>query len=88
MNCRGIFWCRCLSRFCCGSPLKAHPITQTAEDVVDHAVKSVEVLAIENGKIKVLRHYFDLMTMLQQIGAMDPPVTALASRLHSAARDD
>jgi hypothetical protein len=35
----------------------------------------------------VLRHYFDLMTMLQQIGAMDPPATAVASRLHSPARD-
>ena len=34
-------------------------------------VKSVEVIEIEDGKIKVLRHYFDLMTMLQQIGAMD-----------------
>ena len=50
-------------------------------------VKSVEVIEIEDGKIKALRHYFDLMTMLQQIGAMDPPATAVASRLHSAARD-
>jgi steroid delta-isomerase-like uncharacterized protein len=50
-------------------------------------VKAVEVIEIEDGKIKVLRHYFDLMTMLQQIGAMDPPLTAVASRLHSAARD-
>jgi steroid delta-isomerase-like uncharacterized protein len=49
-------------------------------------VKSVEVLEIENGKIKVLRHYFDLMTMLQQIGAMDQAETAVASRLHSPAR--
>jgi steroid delta-isomerase-like uncharacterized protein len=48
-------------------------------------VKSVEVIEIEDGKIKVLRHYFDLMTMLQQIGAMGPPGTAIASRLHSAA---
>ena len=32
-------------------------------------VKSVEVIEIEDGKIKVLRHYFDLMTLLQQIGA-------------------
>src|SRR4029450_3693996 len=38
-------------------------------------VKSVEVIEMENGKIKVLRHYFDLMTMLQQIGAMDQAVT-------------
>jgi len=36
-------------------------------------VKSVEVIEIEDGKIKVLRHYFDLMTILQQIGAMHPP---------------
>jgi steroid delta-isomerase-like uncharacterized protein len=48
-------------------------------------VRSVEVIEIEDGKIKVLRHYFDLMTMLQQIGAMGPPGTAIASRLHSAA---
>jgi steroid delta-isomerase-like uncharacterized protein len=44
-------------------------------------VKSVEVIEIEDGKIKVLRHYFDLMTILQQIGAMDPAGTAVASRL-------
>ena len=50
-------------------------------------VKSVEVIEIEDGKIKALRHYFDLMTMLQQIGAMDRAVAAVASRLHSAARD-
>ena len=50
-------------------------------------VKSVEVIEIENSKIKVLRHYFDLMTILQQIGAMDPAGTAVASRLHGAARN-
>jgi SnoaL-like domain len=33
------------------------------------------------------RHYFDLMTLLQQIGAMDEAETTVASRLHSAARD-
>jgi steroid delta-isomerase-like uncharacterized protein len=49
-------------------------------------VKSVEVIEIEDGKIKVLRHYFDLMTILQQIGAMDQAETAIASRLHSGAR--
>jgi steroid delta-isomerase-like uncharacterized protein len=48
-------------------------------------VKAVEVIEIESGKIKVLRHYFDLMTLLQQIGAMDEAETAVASRLHSAA---
>ena len=46
-------------------------------------VKSVEVIEIEDGKIKVLRHYFDLMTILQQIGAMDQAETPAASRLHS-----
>ena len=45
-------------------------------------VKSVEVIEIEDGKIKVLRHYFDLMTLLQQIGAMDQAETPVASRLH------
>ena len=48
-------------------------------------LKSVEVIEIEDGKIKALRHYFDLMTILQQIGAMDPAGTPVASRLHSAA---
>jgi hypothetical protein len=28
-------------------------------------------MEIEAGKIKVTRHYFDLMTLLQQIGAME-----------------
>ena len=46
-------------------------------------VKSVEVMEIEDGRIKVLRHYFDLMTLLEQIGAMDRSETAVASRLHS-----
>jgi steroid delta-isomerase-like uncharacterized protein len=45
-------------------------------------VKSVEVIETQDGKIKVLRHYFDLMTLLQQIGAMDQAETAVASRLH------
>jgi steroid delta-isomerase-like uncharacterized protein len=45
-------------------------------------VKSVEVIEIEDDKIKALRHYFDLMTILQQIGAMDHVETAAASRLH------
>ncbi len=49
-------------------------------------VKSVEVIEIEDGKIKVLRHYFDLMTILEQIGAMNPAGTAVASRLHSATK--
>jgi hypothetical protein len=44
------------------------------------------VIEIEDGKIKVLRHYFDLMTIPQQIGAMDQAETAIASRLQSGAR--
>jgi steroid delta-isomerase-like uncharacterized protein len=47
-------------------------------------VKSVQVIEIEDGKMKALRHYFDLMTLLQQIGAMDQ-AGAVASRLHTAA---
>ncbi len=47
-------------------------------------VKSVQVIEIEDGKLKALRHYFDLMTLLQQIGAMDQAEAAIASRLHSA----
>ena len=34
-------------------------------------VKAVQVMEIEDGKIKSTRHYFDLMTILQQIGAME-----------------
>jgi SnoaL-like polyketide cyclase len=34
-------------------------------------VKSVQVIEVEDGKMKALRQYFDLMTLLQQIGAMD-----------------
>ena len=48
-------------------------------------VKSVQVIEIEDGKLKALRHYFDLMTLLQQIGAMDQAEAAIASRLHGAA---
>ena len=47
-------------------------------------VKSVEVIEVEDGKLKALRHYFDLMTLLKQIGAMDHADAAIASRLHSA----
>jgi steroid delta-isomerase-like uncharacterized protein len=49
------------------------------------AVKSVEVIEVEGGKVKALRHYFDLMTLLKQIGAMDHADAAIASRLHSTA---
>ena len=48
------------------------------------SVKSVEVIEVEEGKLKSLRHYFDLMTLLKQIGAMDHADAAIASRLHSA----
>ena len=34
-------------------------------------VKAVQVMEIEDGKIKTTRHYFDLMTVLGQIGAME-----------------
>ena len=34
-------------------------------------VKACQVMEIEDGKIKATRHYFDLMTILQQIGAME-----------------
>ena len=47
-------------------------------------VKSVQVIEIEDGKLKALRHYFDLMTLLQQIDAMDHADVAIASRLHRA----
>jgi steroid delta-isomerase-like uncharacterized protein len=34
-------------------------------------IKACQVMEIEEGRIKVTRHYFDLMTLLQQIGAME-----------------
>jgi steroid delta-isomerase-like uncharacterized protein len=50
------------------------------------AVKSVQVIEVEDGKMKALRHYFDLMTLLREIGALDQAETTVASRLHSAAK--
>ena len=47
-------------------------------------VKAVKVIEIEDGKIKVLRHYLDLMTLLQQIGAMDEAETTVAGPLSVA----
>jgi steroid delta-isomerase-like uncharacterized protein len=35
------------------------------------SVNACQVMEIEDGKIKVTHHYFDLMTILQQIGAME-----------------
>jgi steroid delta-isomerase-like uncharacterized protein len=35
------------------------------------AIKACEVLEIEEGKIRATRHYFDLMTLLQQAGVME-----------------
>jgi steroid delta-isomerase-like uncharacterized protein len=35
------------------------------------SVHACQVMEIEDGKIKATRHYFDLMTVLQQIGAME-----------------
>ena len=34
-------------------------------------VNACQVMEIEDGKIKATRHYFDLMTVLQQIGALE-----------------
>ena len=34
-------------------------------------VKACQVMEIEDGRIKATRHYFDLMTILHQIGAME-----------------
>ena len=34
-------------------------------------VKACQVIEIEDGKVKATHHYFDLMTILQQIGAME-----------------
>ena len=42
-------------------------------------VKSVQVIEIEDGKLKALRHDFDLMTLLQQIGALDQAEAARAT---------
>lgn len=36
-------------------------------------VPAVQVLQLEGGKIKEMRHYFDLMGMLQQLGAGTAP---------------
>ena len=49
------------------------------------AVKSVQIIEVEDGRMKALRHYFDLMTLLQEIGAIDHAKPATASRLHSGA---
>jgi steroid delta-isomerase-like uncharacterized protein len=35
------------------------------------SVRACQVMEIEDGKIRATRHYFDLMTLLQQIGAME-----------------
>ena len=34
-------------------------------------VKACQVVEVEDGKIVTTRHYFDLMTLLQQIGALE-----------------
>ncbi|MFL5825171.1 MAG: ester cyclase [Thermoleophilaceae bacterium] len=34
-------------------------------------VNACQVMEIDDGKIRATRHYFDLMTLLQQIGAME-----------------
>jgi steroid delta-isomerase-like uncharacterized protein len=35
------------------------------------SVKACQVIEVEDGQIKATRHYFDLMTLLQQVGAME-----------------
>jgi limonene-1,2-epoxide hydrolase len=34
-------------------------------------VRACQVIEVEDGKIASTRHYFDLMTLLQNIGAME-----------------
>jgi steroid delta-isomerase-like uncharacterized protein len=34
-------------------------------------VRACQVMEVEDGKIMATRHYFDLMTLLQQIGALE-----------------
>jgi steroid delta-isomerase-like uncharacterized protein len=41
------------------------------------AVKACQVMEIDGGKIRATRHYFDLMTLLQQVGAMEQAGTAM-----------
>jgi steroid delta-isomerase-like uncharacterized protein len=35
------------------------------------SVKACQVMEVEGGRITATRHYFDLMTLLQQVGALD-----------------
>jgi steroid delta-isomerase-like uncharacterized protein len=39
-------------------------------------VSAVEVVRFENGKIRELRHYFDLMTILAQLGVTPQPTAS------------
>ena len=39
-------------------------------------VSACQVMEIEDGKIKATRHYFDLMTILQQVGALQAGAAA------------
>jgi hypothetical protein len=38
-----------------------------------------QVVQVEGGKIKSASHYFDMLTMLTQIGAMKSPSAAAAA---------
>jgi steroid delta-isomerase-like uncharacterized protein len=38
-------------------------------------VKACQVIEVEGGRIKATRHYFDLLTLLQQIGVMEQAET-------------
>ncbi len=41
-------------------------------------VAAVQVVRFDNGKIREVRHYFDLLTILAQIGASPRPTAAAA----------
>lgn len=38
------------------------------------SMRACQLIQIENGKVKSMRHYFDMATLLQQIGASQPAV--------------
>ena len=57
---------------------------QTPTGIIPASNKSIEmpacqVVQVEGGKIKSASHYFDMLTMLTQIGAMKSPSAAAAA---------
>ena len=44
----------------------AGPIRPSGKPI---SVPSVQIVTVQNGKIKTIRHYFNLLTLLQEIGA-------------------